>query len=80
MIMCNLTDAGEEVHRYHVSLSSTGASSFRNFGDNYVSTANITNSTAPSSSVITLGDVDTTNKNSSEHIIYAFAEKRGFLV
>tara|TARA_R100000231_G_scaffold139240_1_gene119752 strand:- start:3842 stop:6592 length:2751 start_codon:yes stop_codon:yes gene_type:complete len=78
MIMCNLTDAGEEIHRYHASFSSTGASSFSNFAEAYTSTANITNSTAPSSSVITLGDANGTNKNSSEHVIYAFAEKEGF--
>lgn len=78
MIMCNLTDAGEEIHRYHASFSSTGASSFSNFGEMFTSTANITNSTAPSSSVITLGNANGTNKSGSEYVIYAFAEKEGF--
>ena len=78
MIMCNLTDAGEEIHRYHASFSKNGTSSFSNFGEMFTSTTNIINNTAPSSSVITLGNANATNKSGSEYVIYAFAEKEGF--
>ena len=76
MIMSDLSTSGGYVYRYHSALSLNGSSSFQSFGDNYKSTYSITNSTAPSSSVITLGTAR--NSNGTEYVIYAFAEKEGF--
>jgi hypothetical protein len=64
-------------HHKNTSAPETDYLSINN-SDATVDDVNFWNDTAPTSSVFSLGGTDAINKTSNKHIVYCFAEKKGY--
>jgi hypothetical protein len=78
IIQKNLTAGTHSWNVYHKNLTSAGYN--LNLNDTYAEFTSATtwNSTAPTSSVFSVGTDTNANESGSGHIAYCFAEKKGF--
>ena len=78
MVICKSISENRGWPIQHASLTSAAYSLFLSTTGAQANGSNSWNSTAASSSVVTLGNNESNNKNDDSYIMYSFAEKQGY--